>query len=89
MHTLEPLGFAYGGDIPMDLTSIQDQLDEHAKKRVAEIDEPHVEAPDQHVVVGMPDTDLNLGWKPVPIFSKLVDIVLNGIASKEYEIKAY
>ncbi len=25
MHTLEPLGFAYGGDIPMDLTSIQDQ----------------------------------------------------------------
>ena len=26
IHTLEPLGFAYGGDIPMDLTSIQDQL---------------------------------------------------------------
>ena len=33
MHTLEPLGFAYGGDIPMDLTSIQDQLDEHAWRR--------------------------------------------------------
>ena len=33
MHTLEPLGFAYGGDIPMDLTSIQDQLDDHAKQR--------------------------------------------------------
>src|SRR5690554_7503291 len=28
MHTLEPLGFAYGGDIPMDLTSIQDQRSE-------------------------------------------------------------
>ncbi len=42
MHTLEPLGFAYGGDIPMDLTSIQDQLDEHAKKRLAEIAAPHI-----------------------------------------------
>ena len=59
MHTLEPLGFAYGGDIPMDLTSIQDQLDEHAKKRLAEIAAPHVEAADQHVVVGMPDTEIH------------------------------
>lgn len=52
MHTLEPLGFAYGGDIPMDLTSIQDQLDEHAKKRLAEIAAPHIAEADQHVVVG-------------------------------------
>ena len=34
VHTLEPLGFAYGGDIPMDLTSIQDQLDSHARTRL-------------------------------------------------------
>jgi universal stress protein A len=59
MHTLEPLGFAYGGDIPMDLTSIQDQLDDHAKKRLAEIASPHVSAEDQHVVVGMPDTEIH------------------------------
>ena len=59
MHTLEPLGFAYGGDIPMDLTSIQDQLDDHAKKRLAEIAAPHVEPADQHVVVGMPDTEIH------------------------------
>ncbi|MCB8890135.1 MULTISPECIES: universal stress protein [Halomonadaceae] len=59
MHTLEPLGFAYGGDIPMDLTSIQDQLDDHAKKRLAEIATPHVEPQDQHVVVGMPDTEIH------------------------------
>lgn len=59
MHTLEPLGFAYGGDIPMDLTSIQDQLDEHAKHRLAEIADPHVAKEDQHVVVGMPDTEIH------------------------------
>ncbi|MDZ7853562.1 MAG: universal stress protein [Halomonas sp.] len=59
MHTLEPLGFAYGGDIPMDLTSIQDQLDEHAKQRLAEIADTHVPSENQHVVVGMPDTEIH------------------------------
>lgn len=59
MHTLEPLGFAYGGDIPMDLTSIQDQLDDHAKQRLAEIASPDVAPEDQHVVVGMPDTEIH------------------------------
>jgi len=32
---------------------------------------------------------LNLDWKPVPILAKFVDIVVNGISSKEYDIKAY
>jgi hypothetical protein len=32
---------------------------------------------------------LNIDWKPVPIIPKFVDIVVNGISQKEYEIKAY
>ena len=32
---------------------------------------------------------LNLDWKPVPIISKFVDIVVNGIAERTYSIKAY
>ena len=32
---------------------------------------------------------LNLDWKPVPILSKFVDIVVNGISKKSYDIKAY
>ena len=32
---------------------------------------------------------LNLDWKPVPVISKFVDIVVNGISQKEFEIKAY
>ena len=32
---------------------------------------------------------LNLDWKPVPIIPKFVDIVVNGISSKNYDIKAY
>ena len=31
---------------------------------------------------------LNLDWKPVPIIPKFVDIVVNGITTKNYEIKA-
>ena len=32
---------------------------------------------------------LNLDWKPVPIIPKFVDIVVNGLTDKEYEIKAF
>ena len=32
---------------------------------------------------------LNLDWKPVPVISKFVDIVANGITEKKYEISAY
>ena len=32
---------------------------------------------------------LNLDWKPVPIISKFVDIVVNGIAERTYDIKAF
>jgi len=32
---------------------------------------------------------LNLDWKPVPIIPKFVDIVVNGIAERMYDMKAY
>ena len=32
---------------------------------------------------------LNLDWKPVPVISKFVDIVVNGMSQKGYDIKAY
>jgi len=32
---------------------------------------------------------LNLDWTPVPIISKFVDIVVNGISERLYDIKAY
>ena len=32
---------------------------------------------------------LNLDWKPVPILSKFIDIVVNGMSQKFYDIKAY
>ena len=32
---------------------------------------------------------LNLDWKPVPIVPKFVDIVVNGMAQRAYDVKAY
>jgi len=32
---------------------------------------------------------LNLDWKPVPIVSKFVDILVNGISNKDYQINAF
>ena len=32
---------------------------------------------------------LNLDWKPVPIIPKFVDIVVNGMSDRSYELKAY
>ena len=32
---------------------------------------------------------LNLDWKPVPIIPKFVDIVVNGMSQRSYEINAF
>ena len=32
---------------------------------------------------------LNLDWTPVPIIPKFVDIVVNGMSDRQYDIKAY
>jgi len=32
---------------------------------------------------------LNLDWKPIPVLSKFVDIVVNGMSNKTYDIKAF
>ena len=32
---------------------------------------------------------LNLDWKPIPVISKFVDLVVNGMSNKSYEINAF
>ena len=36
VHVIEPLSLAYGGDIPMDLSTIQEQIQDTAKTHLAE-----------------------------------------------------
>jgi universal stress protein A len=60
IHVIEPLSFAYGGDIPMDFSGIQDEIQQQATqqlKRFAEangIDEEH-----QHIILGRPEVEIH------------------------------
>ena len=60
IHVIEPLSFAYGGDIPMDFSGIQDEIHQQATqqlKRFAEsngVDEQH-----QHIVLGWPEVEIH------------------------------
>jgi len=59
-HVIEPLTFAYGGDIPMDLSEVQDQLQQQATEQISRLAQK-VGVPDvrQHVVIGQPATELH------------------------------
>lgn len=60
IHVQEPLSFAYGGDIPMDLTDVQNQLEDRAKARLEAIGkELNVAPEDQHVIIGQPAHELH------------------------------
>jgi universal stress protein A len=41
IHVTDPLSYAYGGDIPMDLSAIQKQLHEHAEQRMSAFVQKH------------------------------------------------
>jgi len=60
IHVIEPINFAYGGDIPMDLTAIQDQLDEHARQKLITFAEPYlIPSEQQHTVIGLPQNEIH------------------------------
>lgn len=60
IHVIEPINFAYGGDIPMDLTAIQDQLDEHARQKLTEFAKPYnIPEQNQHTLVGLPQNEIH------------------------------
>lgn len=58
-HVIEPLTFAYGGDMPVDLSEVQEQLQLKAEQELRRlaglVDFPIAQ---QHVLVGQPATEL-------------------------------
>ena len=59
-HVIEPLSLAYGGDIPMDLSTIQEQIQETAKAHLEEFAKTLDIAPgNQHLVFGRPETEIH------------------------------
>ena len=58
-HILEPLAFTYGGDIPVDLSDVQVQLEDQARTRLAALAEQlAIAEEDQHIVLGQPANEM-------------------------------
>ena len=59
-HILEPLAFTYGGDIPVDLSDVQLQLEQQAKERLAALAEPtQCCRGESHIVLGQPAKEMH------------------------------
>ena len=60
VHVIEPLSLAYGGDIPMDLSTIQEQIQDTAKNHLAEFSSSlGIEDEDRHLIFGRPETEIH------------------------------
>ena len=60
VHVIEPLSLAYGGDVPMDLSSVQEQIQDQAKshlsdfaRRIGVIEER------THLIFGRPESEIH------------------------------
>ena len=60
IHVIEPLSFAYGGDVPMDLATTQDQLSEHAISNLAQFCQKlNYPVCDQLVITGHTESEIH------------------------------
>lgn len=60
IHVIEPLSFAYGGDIPMDFSGIQDEIHQQAKQQLARLaDGLGIPQDKQHLLLGKPEVEIH------------------------------
>ncbi len=60
VHVIEPLSLAYGGDIPMDLSSVQEQIHEQAKSHLAEFaNRLGIPEDRQYLIFGRPESEIH------------------------------
>ena len=60
IHVIEPLSFAYGGDIPMDFSGIQDEIYQQASQQLERFGTANgVDAEHRHLVMGRPEVEIH------------------------------
>lgn len=60
VHVIEPLSFAYGGDIPMDFSGIQEEIHQQATQQLQRFAEAHnIDAAHQHILLGKPEVEIH------------------------------
>ena len=59
VHVIEPLSLAYGGDVPMDLTTVQEQIQDQATSHLREFSATlNVPESRQHLIFGRPESEI-------------------------------
>ena len=59
IHVVEPVGYAYGGDLPLDLSDLQRQLEDNAATKLAEYGREYgIAESDQEIIVGRPGNEV-------------------------------
>ncbi|OCR23653.1 universal stress protein UspA [Pseudomonas syringae] len=61
VHIVEPMAMAFGGDVPMDLSQLQQQQFDQAKEKLAalKVNYPEVNVGDAHLVYGQPRQEIH------------------------------
>ena len=60
IHVIEPISFSYGGDIPLDFTSIQEDIQAQAKTQLAKLGvEYGINMEDQYIMLGRPENEIH------------------------------
>ena len=59
-HVVEPISFAYGGDIPMDFSGIQEEIHKQAKSQLAKLASTYqIPEERQHLLLGRPENEVH------------------------------
>jgi len=59
VHVIEPLSLAYGGDVPMDLSTVQEQIQDQAAAHLREFaNSLNVSEARQHLIFGRPESEI-------------------------------
>lgn len=61
VHVVEPLSFAYGGDIPIDFSTIQEEIQQQAEARLhALCNQLNLPLERLHIAFGRPENEIHL-----------------------------
>ena len=59
-HVLEPIAFAYGGDVPINLSEAQDAMEQQARRRLSSLVKEHnLKATEEIITIGQAASELH------------------------------
>ena len=60
VHVIEPLSYAYGGDLPLDFSGIQEEIQRQSQAQMETIGQKFsVAVADRHIVTGRPEREIH------------------------------